>query len=1297
MKIAGISIDGFGIFKDAELPEVAPGLVLFHGNNEAGKSTLLAFIKSILFGFPDGRTSERQYPPLAGGRHGGALTIRTSAGETIRVERYKGRGRGPVTITRADGTVLSDEPASLLVPGATRELFANIYAFSLEELNRVESLQADAIRTAIYGASAGSAAASLPRTLASLEQAADRLFKPHGSSPVVNRLLGELEDVRARLRQARHGVDEFEEKAGRLQEVEALLEATGVRLQGLGAGRQRAEALMRSFEDWLVLASCSRQLEALDPIVERFPEDGLARFETLQATLRERWDRLDSTSRELATARTALDALAPDVTVLAAASAILDLHERRGAFLSARERAEDARREIDAAGGEIARALANLGPEWTPERVREADRSVFTREAIADFEGRLIAARSRVERARDAVSLREDEARRAENELQTASAAVERAAGETGPELDVLIRAARGARTELGAVASELPQVARQVEETGSALDAVVRAVDPEWTANHVERFDISMTTRSRIDACERRIEAARLGLQNAELAATFASETLEEAESALAEARRKIEQARQPELTRDEIAGRRDRLRAARGELSELETLRARIAAVDAGTRPAVEAHGGQRTAGVALVAAALVAGIALAATGRLTEAGIVVVALVAAGLALVVLAGRARPGDDGGRAAELERLRALEREKAAALSARRAELDLDGEVSTGALAAVERALDETSAAVSAYEALSARIEHETASRDRASRVLQQRRREASEREADLRRAREEWRTVAAELGLRPSVEPRTASLVVERIERALGLALQRQQLLVRLRELEAARDRQLAVLRGNPALAGAASAPLPELLASIDRFVEEAERQREARRERTAAMRELEDRRARLEQARAALEESGAELHSALEEQAAAREAWSRWLEARGLPDSLSPATAREALQTIEGCDRLLGERERLERSIESHEAIVSAFLADAGALFDAIGRERPAAGVVAGAIVALADELATSRELASARERAAARVRELETACDGARAAYESVLEDVARLLEAGEAEDEESFRRRSAAHARRRELMDRGATAESVIAAATGLAGGAAIRAAFEGLDRETIETDRARLVEETERAERERDELLRERSDLKMRLETLASADEVATLRASEEGLLERIRAEAREWGRHAIARFLLEEAKRRFEAEKQPAVVREAARYFTTITGGRYANLIAPLGGSAIEVVDAAGQRKEAEALSRGAVEQLYLAIRFGYIENWHGGEALPIVMDDILVNADGGRARSCVEAILEIARTHQVIYFTCHEQTVALFREVAADVPVVTIADGRFVAPARRLGAPAV
>ena len=62
MKIENIHIDGFGVWNDKDIGPLDPGLNVFYGPNETGKSTLMGFIRSMFFGF-EKRGSPRRYEP----------------------------------------------------------------------------------------------------------------------------------------------------------------------------------------------------------------------------------------------------------------------------------------------------------------------------------------------------------------------------------------------------------------------------------------------------------------------------------------------------------------------------------------------------------------------------------------------------------------------------------------------------------------------------------------------------------------------------------------------------------------------------------------------------------------------------------------------------------------------------------------------------------------------------------------------------------------------------------------------------------------------------------------------------------------------------------------------------------------------------------------------------------------------------------------------------------------------------------------------------------------------------------
>jgi DNA repair exonuclease SbcCD ATPase subunit len=77
-----------------------------------------------------------------------------------------------------------------------------------------------------------------------------------------------------------------------------------------------------------------------------------------------------------------------------------------------------------------------------------------------------------------------------------------------------------------------------------------------------------------------------------------------------------------------------------------------------------------------------------------------------------------------------------------------------------------------------------------------------------------------------------------------------------------------------------------------------------------------------------------------------------------------------------------------------------------------------------------------------------------------------------------------------------------------------------------------------------------------------------------------------------------------------------------------------------------------------------------AEVLSRGAQEQVYLLLRLGLAELMSGGgERLPLVLDDPLVNWDASRFKNALELLAERAERTQVLVFTKDRATVDWFK----------------------------
>src|SRR2546422_4734871 len=207
MKIENVHVDGFGVWNDKTWGPLNPGLNVFHGPNETGKSTLMAFIRSMFFGF-EKRGSARRYEPAKGGVHGAWLDL-LRADPPLRVERKPGRHvRGEVTVYAGDAK--SDETAlDRLLGGTTRTLYHNVFAFGLEELEQFHTLQENEIAVHISGAGLGIGASRWAAVQRDLEGRQSALFLPRGQNSTINVAFKELEAVRDDLDRTEHQPEDY--------------------------------------------------------------------------------------------------------------------------------------------------------------------------------------------------------------------------------------------------------------------------------------------------------------------------------------------------------------------------------------------------------------------------------------------------------------------------------------------------------------------------------------------------------------------------------------------------------------------------------------------------------------------------------------------------------------------------------------------------------------------------------------------------------------------------------------------------------------------------------------------------------------------------------------------------------------------------------------------------------------------------------------------------------------------------------------------------------------------------------
>ena len=220
-------------------------------------------------------------------------------------------------------------------------------------------------------------------------------------------------------------------------------------------------------------------------------------------------------------------------------------------------------------------------------------------------------------------------------------------------------------------------------------------------------------------------------------------------------------------------------------------------------------------------------------------------------------------------------------------------------------------------------------------------------------------------------------------------------------------------------------------------------------------------------------------------------------------------------------------------------------------------------------------------------------------------------------------------------------------------------------------------------REKLILQKERLNLEVSTLSKRKDELATDKARLATQMEELERKDRTSELLSERELLTEELAGLARDWSVLALAATLLARTKNRYEAERKPAVIEHAEKFLGKVTGGKYPHISAPADTKEIHVATAAGVVRSPDQLSRGTLEQLYLALRFGLVRQFSElAVPLPVIVDEIFVNFDPERAARVADAFNELSQTNQVIVLTCHPWVVELLKTAShGSAKVITLA----------------
>jgi len=413
MRISRLDIETFGHWRGLQLPLAPHGLSVIRGPNEAGKTTLLGFIRSVLYGFS---TAHLRGDGQRHTRIGGSLEVMCGE-QRGRIERHR---EWPFThLHQPDAAVNgSNQPLSVvglsphqpkhpqappcpaeaasevaaahndvdtandhdeqtlrqILSHTDRTLFEHVFAFGLHELQQLASLHIEAIAERFYGISLGSDGQRLLNALRSSESARRQLFDRDNAGGRVITLLQQIRRLDEQLTEQSALRDDYDDLCRQQQSTVDEIAELKSRRAGMESQLKGHRFLERVYEPWKQVQSYRAELAALPP-VNGFPDKGVEQLNQLDADIDSEHRCCNTLKKEIEQLRGERESLRLPDELRRSLLKFRLLQRKRDRTVELHAERERVREEVSALQQQLDQQLAELGEDWNEERLNAVETS----------------------------------------------------------------------------------------------------------------------------------------------------------------------------------------------------------------------------------------------------------------------------------------------------------------------------------------------------------------------------------------------------------------------------------------------------------------------------------------------------------------------------------------------------------------------------------------------------------------------------------------------------------------------------------------------------------------------------------------------------------------------------------------------------------------------------------------------------------------------------------------------------------------------------------------------------------
>lgn len=282
MKITDLQLQQYGIYQDVSWKPAQDQLVVVMGENESGKTTLLNFIRDMLFGFRRG---------MWHGRRGNMGFLRDN-GEAWRVFRDEKTS----WFEDGRGETYAEDLTAVWWHGLNRTMYEKIFAVGLEDLQGTGFLSQDDVRSRFLMMQGGGRLAEAKKQLT--EQMEALILPSAQGKRKINQLMERLKAVDAELDTLSSQEEHFAELQKKRAEIRKDIADTGARLAHEKEEDKALEKKLGAWKYYTRAREIKRQL-LLSEQVKMFPKNGKEQWNQLMSRMEVIHDQREQLQKKL--------------------------------------------------------------------------------------------------------------------------------------------------------------------------------------------------------------------------------------------------------------------------------------------------------------------------------------------------------------------------------------------------------------------------------------------------------------------------------------------------------------------------------------------------------------------------------------------------------------------------------------------------------------------------------------------------------------------------------------------------------------------------------------------------------------------------------------------------------------------------------------------------------------------------------------------------------------------------------------------------------------------------------------